>query len=80
MSGFLESLMGRLRVRVWLCVLMLIANFFLVYGAIQFFNHGKSSVMYTLALTGSIILALVLAFPNTEAVTAPEMQDPNLRD
>lgn len=80
MSRILESFLGKLRVRFWLCILMLVANFLLVYGAIQAFNHGGSPAMYYLGLVGTVILVLVLAFPNTEAVPAEGDSDPMTRN
>ena len=45
MSNILESIVMGLKARTWLCLLMLVANFFFVYGAILYFNKGQAPGM-----------------------------------
>ena len=80
MSNILESIVMGLKARTWLCLLMLVANFFFVYGAILYFNKGQAPGMYYAGLGVTLALALILAFPNTQPPLPPEMRDPKIRD
>lgn len=74
-SGFLESNVGPIRVRGLLTLLLCVANFFLAYGICVRYLMSGSSALFYVSLAVTVVLTLLLAFPNLETRDDAEAKD-----
>ncbi len=74
-SSFLESQVGPLRMRGLLTLLLCAANFSLAYGICIRYMMGGSSALFTVSLAVTVVLVLLLAFPNLEVKDDAEAED-----
>ena len=66
MSSFLESSIGPLRVRSLLTLLLCAVNFALAYGICLYYLMDGGPVLLIISLVLTVVLVLILAFPNQE--------------
>lgn len=74
-SVFLESQVGSLRMRSLLTLLLCAANFFLAYGICVRYMMGGSAALFTVSLAVTVVLVLLLAFPNLEVQDDAKAED-----
>lgn len=75
MSKILESQIGSLRVRSILTLLLCVVNFALAYGICLYFLMGGSATLMVISLVITVLLILVLAFPNREVQQDADAKD-----
>lgn len=74
-SVFLESQVGSLRMRSLLTLLLCAANFSLAYGICVRYMMGGSAALFTVSLAVTVVLVLLLAFPNLEVQDDAKAED-----
>jgi len=64
MSRFLESVVGGLRIRTWLCFVLFIANFLIAHGAARYWQLGTSPLELIIGAVSTILLLIILSEPS----------------
>ena len=60
----LEKVYGKMRLRSWLCILLMIANFLIAHGAAMYWSFNHSPLELVCGVITTIILIIILSEPS----------------
>lgn len=64
LSKFLESVVGGLRIRTWLCLIFFAANFLIAHGAARYWGLNASPLELVIGVISTVLLLFILSEPS----------------